>query len=142
MSRPREPAAILELRGAFRANPQRRRQDAEGAGAFQPDPPAHLPQDIVPAWTYVVARVPKIALSSSDEVLVEEAAALLAGLWSLRARLGALAVTTAEHGRMAALLLRHLEQLGMTPRGRASFTAAATDKPASTFDALKHEDGL
>lgn len=35
MARPRTPAKILELRGAFKANPQRRREDADRATAAQ-----------------------------------------------------------------------------------------------------------
>ena len=71
MARPRTPAKVLELRGAFKANPQRRRADAEGSAPFERDPPAHLPQMVVPAWRYIVQRLPLIALSNADEVAVE-----------------------------------------------------------------------
>jgi hypothetical protein len=81
MGRPRTPSNVLELRGAFKKNPARRRKDAEGGSPFCQDPPMHMPQGAVPAWNYLVARLPRIALYNSDEIAVELAARQLATYW-------------------------------------------------------------
>lgn len=81
MGRPRTPSNVLELRGAFKKNPARRRKDAEGSAPFCENPPAHLPQGAVPAWNYLVSRLPRIALYNCDEIAVEIAARQLAGYW-------------------------------------------------------------
>jgi hypothetical protein len=117
--RPRTPAKILELRGAFKKDPQRRRVDAEGAGPFSGEPPTHLAQTDVPAWRYVVARLPKVAMSSSEEIAVEVTAKLLSQFWA-----GNLGVITE--------LRQWLGKLGMTLTDRAKIPGAppsASDNP-------------
>jgi len=116
--RPRTPAKILELKGAFKKDPKRRRIDAAGAGPFSVQPPEHLPQDCVRAWRYVSDRLPPGVLSSSDEIAVEVTAKLLTQLWA-----GNLLV--------AAELRQWLGKLGMTPVDRAKIPGAppATDNP-------------
>lgn len=116
--RPRTPAKILELKGAFKKDPQRRRVDAEGAGPFTGEPPTHLPQDAVRAWRYLVERLPKAALSSSDDVAVEVTARLLTQFWA-----GNIAVVTE--------MRQWLGKLGMTPVDRAKIPGAPpqTDNP-------------
>jgi phage terminase small subunit len=69
------------MKGAFDKDPQRRRADAEGSGEFDPEPPAHLPQDAVRAWRYLVDRLPKVALYSADELPVEVCSKLLTIWW-------------------------------------------------------------
>jgi phage terminase small subunit len=107
--RPRLPSNVLELRGAFKKHPERRRRDAQGTGEFKTEPPAHLPAGAVPAWNYLVTRLPKIALTSSDEIAVEIAARLLAQYWltsdidtmkELRQWLGKLGMTPADRTKM------------------------------------------
>ena len=122
MSRPRTPAKILELRGAFKRNPNRRRIDAEGAGPFSCEPPAHLAQINLPAWRYLVERLPKVALSSSDEIAVEVSAVLLAQLW-------------AGNTSIAAELRQWLGKLGMTPVDRSKIPASAP-QGANPFSGL------
>jgi phage terminase small subunit len=109
MARPKTPSNVLELRGAFKKNPQRARVDAAGAGQFAKAPPQHLPQGAVVAWQYVVSRLPKVALSSSDEIAVEIAAKLLAQFWltgdldtikELRQWLGKLGMTPVDRTKM------------------------------------------
>ena len=125
MSRQRVPAKILELRGAFKAHPERRRQDAEGAGAFDPQPPAHLPAAVVPAWQYIVARLPKVAVYESDAVTVEMAARLLAQCW-LSPDVGALRE-----------LRQWLSALGMSPQSRTKIPPAPRSASDSAFGALR-----
>lgn len=84
MSRPRKPSNILELKGAFRKNPLRKRVDCPGVGLFDASPPQHLQQDCVRAWNEVVKRVPTDALTKTDELAVEICATLLANWWLTR----------------------------------------------------------
>jgi hypothetical protein len=108
MARPRTPSNILELRGSFKKNPQRRRQDAPGAGPVDFKPPAHLPTDVAPAWRWICERLPKIVLSSSDEIAIEAAARLLTEVWSQRR----------PEPRLYAELRAWLRELGMTVQAR------------------------
>jgi phage terminase small subunit len=125
MARPRTPATILNLRGAFDKDPQRKREDAEGAGPFETDPPTHLAQEVVPAWRYIVSRLPKVALSSSDEIAVEMAARLLAWYWLT----GSL-----DHAKE---LRQWLAQLGMTPAARTKIPPAKPGEKGNRFAGLK-----
>src|SRR5688572_10347522 len=77
MARPRTPADILEFRGSFDKNPQRRREDLPGVGAFNPLPPKHLAQELVPAWTEIVAQINPVCLTGSDYLSIETMARLL-----------------------------------------------------------------
>ena len=114
MGRPRKPSNVLEFTGAFAKDPQRRRQDAEGAGPFSADAPKHLPRDVVPAWRWVVERLPKVAVTSSDEVAVEMAARLLAFVWSY----------PVPDQKIMAELRMWLRELGMTIQARTKIPAA------------------
>lgn len=106
---------MLEFTGAFAKDPQRRRQDAEGAGPFDTEPPKHLHGDLIPAWRWIVARLPKVAITSSDEVAVEMAARLLAFVWSY----------PIPDQKIMAELRAWLVQLGMTVQARTRIPAAA-----------------
>lgn len=79
--RPRTPAKILELKGAWKKDPQRRREAPKGAGEFNPQPPAHLPQELVRAWNYVVEQIPPGVLTGSDYSSIEIMARLQASVW-------------------------------------------------------------
>lgn len=139
MARPREPARILELRGAFRANPQRRREDAPGAGPFNAEPPEHLHPTTARAWRYLVPRLPRVVLTASDEPAVEAAARVLGACWELESRLGPLAAAAPEFSKLHGLLLRYLAELGLSPRARASLTAAPQASAPSVLHALKDD---
>jgi hypothetical protein len=121
MARPRTPSNILELRGAFKKNPQRRREDAPGAGPVDFKPPEHLPTDVAPAWRWVCARLPKIVISSSDEIAIEAAARLLAEVWSQRR----------PEPRLYAELRAWLRELGMTVQARAKIPVGEPSVPHS-----------
>jgi hypothetical protein len=129
MARPRTPAQVLELRGSFKKDPQRRRQDAEGAAPFEVDPPTHLAPSVVEAWRYIVVRLPKVALSSSDEVAVEMAAIALAGVWQL----GGLAALSPAFLKLSAELRQWLGKLGMTPVDRAKVPAKTPEGTGNPF---------
>lgn len=80
-------------------------------------PPTHLPSSAVPAWNYLVARLPLIAFYNCDEVAVEVAARLLADYWSDGD------LDTAKE------LRQWLAKLGMTPADRAKLDAKEPDAP-------------
>jgi hypothetical protein len=126
MARPRTPAKILELRGAFKANPQRRRKDAEGAAPFEKAPPMALAADCVPAWHQLVSRLPKVVLSSSDEFAVEQAAVCLTGI----RQLGNMAGLHPSYGKLSSELRQWLIQLGMTPAARTKIAPEKADDDA------------
>jgi len=138
VARPRTPSNILELRGAFRAHPERQRRDAEGAGEFNREPPEHLRPDVARAWRYLAARLPKIALTSSDELAVEQASRVLSNLWAMEQRMGDLCGSLSEFKALNDALARWLGLLGMTPRDRAHF-AAQTERKPSAFAALRDD---
>jgi hypothetical protein len=66
VARPRTPSNVLELRGSFDKHPERRREDLEGVGEFNPHPPPSLHQSIVPFWREVVSQINPIVLTASD----------------------------------------------------------------------------
>lgn len=71
MARPRTPSNILEMKGAFRKDPQRRRQDLDGVGTFNPMPPSDLPQELVSSWQHVVKQINPAVLTASDYSSIE-----------------------------------------------------------------------
>jgi phage terminase small subunit len=129
VSRSRTPAKILELRGAFQAHPERRREDADGAGELNAAPPVHLPAAVVPAWQYIVARLPRVAVYESDAVAVEMAARLLAQCW-LNPDVGALRE-----------LRQWLSALGMSPQARTKLPPARAGASESPFGELRATSG-
>lgn len=117
MGRPRTPSNVLEMRGSFDKDPQRRREDASGRGDFDREPPEHLPQECVRAWRFIVDRLPPVSTFATDEVAVEVCARLLSTYWM--------------SGNLDTLkeLRQWLMQLGFSPVAR---TKLATEKPGET----------
>jgi hypothetical protein len=76
MPRPRIPTAVLELRGAFKRNPNRRRKFEPRISTALPDPPQTLPNPVKAAWLEMRER--GFWLTSADRFLVEIAASLMA----------------------------------------------------------------
>ena len=122
MGRPRTPSNVLDLRGSFRKNPNRRRKDAQGDKPFEKGPPAHLPQGAVPAWHYVVERLPVVALYNCDEIAVEMAARQLAACWLT----GDLEILKE--------LRQWLAKLGMFPVDRAKLSPKEPEAPKDPAD--------
>ena len=76
MARPRTPTAVLELRGAFKRNPNRKRKNEPLVTTALPGPPPALPQSVKSAWLEMQHR--GFWLTSADRFLVEIAATLMA----------------------------------------------------------------
>lgn len=111
MARPRTPSNVLELRGAFKHNPQRRREPVQPCGEFDPAPPEHLPRDCVRAWHWIVKQIPPSVLTASDYSSVETMATLQARFWltgdldyakELRLWFGQYGLTAAAREKIAA----------------------------------------
>ena len=117
MARPRTPSNVLELRGAFKKHPERRRAAVQPAGEFDTNPPAHLPQEQVRAWRAVVAQIPPGVLTASDGLSVEIMAGLMSRYW-----------LTGELDYVKELRM-WFGQYGLTGAGREKITAKP--KPAS-----------
>lgn len=129
MARPRTSAKILEMRGAFKDNPQRAREDLEGAGPFSEEAPEHLTENEKLAWNHLVKRLPKVSLTSSEEVLVESAARVYARYLKTPSH-------SEEFRRLAATLMNHLKELGMTVNARAKLGAPSGKKKQNRFSSL------
>jgi hypothetical protein len=70
MGRPRKPTAVLELTGAFRKNPQRKRTEPPTAGPLG-DPPEHFTAEQAAVWHELASICPPGVLMRSDRVVVE-----------------------------------------------------------------------
>lgn len=113
MARPRKPTNVLELKGAFKKNPQRARKDAETVGPLS-DPPPHLGGAELHAWREIAEHAPLDVLTDSDRIALELAANLLAQF-----RLDPLDFPATKLVRLEALL----GKFGMTPADRAKVGA-------------------
>ena len=109
MARPRKPTNVLEMSGAFKKDPQRKRQDAETAGPLG-NAPAHINGAVLNAWNEIVKSAPREVLTGSDALAIEVAANLLAQF-----RENPVEFPAAKLVRLEALL----GKFGMTPADRA-----------------------
>lgn len=109
MARPRKPTNVLELKGAFKKNPQRARKDAETVGPLS-EPPAHLGGAALHAWNEIAQHAPLDVLTDSDRIALEVAANLLAQF-----REDPVDFPATKLVRLEALL----GKFGMTPADRA-----------------------
>jgi hypothetical protein len=109
--RPRTPSNVLELKGAWKKDPQRRREPVAAAGAFNRQPPAHLPQECVRAWHWLVEQIPPGVLTASDHASMEAMARVQAQFWltgqldyvkELRQWFGQYGLTAAAREKIAA----------------------------------------
>jgi hypothetical protein len=109
MPRPRLPTALLELRGAFKHDPKRKRERLNEPLVTTPlpDPPDELSADVASAWRQMKVR--GYWLTSADQFLVEIAATLTA-----RYRLNQL-----KHNHVS-VLIALLGRLGFSPRERGA----------------------
>lgn len=121
MARPRKPTAALELNGAFRKNPQRKRQDPATSGPLG-EPPATLPEIFHATWFEIASEAPLDVLRVRDRKLVELVARLT---YQLRND------PEIPVGKLA-LLMQCLSRLGMTPSD-ASKVHAPKEKSESPF---------
>lgn len=121
MGRPRTASNILEARGAFAINPQRRRPaEPIVTDAFPTSPPDHLSDDERACWLDVVGICPAGVLTGADTLAAEVVAVLLAEFRVKRAEMSA-----ANLGRLTMMM----GKLGLEPSGRASLVASRAINP-------------
>mgnify|MGYP001016958271 CR=1 FL=1 len=115
MPHPRKPTKLAELSGAFKKNPQRRRNRAHEPAVDQPlgARPPLLPPTEAACWDEIVAQAPSGVLTKADRVIVECAARLLAKIRGTDA-------TAADFTQLKGCM----QQLGMTPASRSHVSAA------------------
>ncbi|MEQ1930976.1 MAG: hypothetical protein ABL957_10675 [Parvularculaceae bacterium] len=108
MSRPRTPSNVLELKGAFDKNPQRRREDPKvdlGLG----EPPEYFEAEERAIWEEIAGQAPEGVLAKSDRLCIEM---LVPMVLRLRRREP---MKAAER----AFMLSTLTRIGCTPADRS-----------------------
>ena len=121
MARPRKTANVLKFTGAFDKNPARAREDVQGAGEFNKEPPIKLKAKYHAAWHYLVERLPLFSFSSSDEALVAHTARLLAKSWEYDEHLDTMLKI---HGP----LMSCFQALGLSPTARTKMVDGSGSK--------------
>lgn len=117
MSRNRTPTNILELRGAFKKDPQRaRKEEPKPEGQFKKTPPRHLNPEQKKTWKELTRLVAPGVLTSSDPLTVELAVVCLVKFRAMS--------NGGEKWDNAVLtrLSTELDKLGLSPAGRAKLT--------------------
>lgn len=117
---------MLDARGAFKKNPQRRRQDAEPSGQLGAAP-SHLECEALQAWEEIKRSAPRDVLTESDRLALEVAAQLLAQF-----RKDPVEFPAAKLVRLEALL----GKFGMTPADRAKVGGKVEKPKGNPFEGL------
>lgn len=117
MPKPRTPSNVLEARGAFAHNPDRKREDFD-SGAFNKAAPGYFTAEQSAVWDEMVGILPESVLQATDRMAVELTARLVARFRSL----GDADVTMAQ----AAQIRTALASLGMTPADRSRVSSKKT----------------
>ena len=128
MARPRKPTNVLELKGAFAKNPQRRRTEEPEPEGEIGDPPEGLSEAERACWLEVVDLAHKGTLCRTDRMVVEHLARVLA---ELRA---------SEEYVKTDLMIRFemcLGRLGMTPADRSRVSVRKPKRDANPFEEFK-----
>lgn len=122
MPKPRTPSNVLEARGAFAHNPDRKREDFD-SGAFDKVAPAYFDEGQRAVWNEMVGLLPESVLQSTDRMAVELTSRLVARFRSIDDA----DVSMAQ----VAQIRTALASLGMTPadRSRVSSKKAPTVNP-------------
>ncbi|MEW8230367.1 MAG: hypothetical protein AB2745_08590 [Candidatus Thiodiazotropha endolucinida] len=126
MARNRTASNILELKGAFRKNPNRARKNEPKVDTANVNkrPPAKLTADQKKTWRELIKAIPAGVLSNSDRIQVEIVACLLAEFRDRKGQIPTDRITR---------LTTEMGKLGLNPSGRASLVVADNPK-ANKFD--------
>jgi len=127
MPRPRTPSKILDARGAFKKNPQRKRDGEPEVKSPLGAPPEHLNESEAGCWHEIVSYAAMGVLTQADRLSVEIAARLLA-----ESRVGFIEMPTARLSRLHVML----GQFGMTPseRSKLNIERPRDANPFTAFD--------
>lgn len=118
MGRPRTATSILEAKGAFRKDPQRKREDPEVTDPFPDIAPANLNPLQVKWWHRIVKMAPDAVLTGADQVIVRICAVLAAEFASDPAKM-----PTARIAQLRSVM----GELGLSPAARAKLATAPRD---------------
>lgn len=114
MARPKTASSILDARGAFRKNPQRRRPNEPKVTAqLRRTPPKYLTKEQKTCWKEVTKLAPAGVLTAADAIAVEVVACLLAEFRANPVGMPASRITR---------LTTEMKTLGLNPSGRAGLT--------------------
>ena len=116
MSRRPMPSYLLEGRGSFKKNPNRKRVDVVDDRALG-DPPEHLDESERAAWLELASNATPGTLSKADRVALELTARLLLKMRSGESKAAELT-----------LLAGQLAKFGCTPADRSRVTAIPKPK--------------
>jgi hypothetical protein len=125
MGAPRKPTAQLELVGAFKKNPQRRREYEPQCLEDVMLPPVELGADELVAWDFLVECAVEDVLTKMDSACLALVAKAVAVAWKPGAKVD-------EMYKAVNLL----GKLGMTPADRSKIVVPKKDKP-NPFAAFK-----
>jgi len=115
MGRPRKPTPVLELTGAFKKDPQRRRDAEPVCEGPLGDPPLTWDNDeeLRSIWKEIVSITPAGVLTRADRLIVEMICITMKRVRSGHALLGEMR-----------LLMTGLGKLGLTPADRSKVSIA------------------
>jgi phage terminase small subunit len=129
MARPRKLTSILELNGAFKHDPKRKRPNEPKELRALGDPPARLSKKALPFWHELVSIAPAGVLTIADRWAVELAARLM-----MKAT-GGRRIPAAELATLRSLLAA----LGMTPADRSKLSVKTEKPKANPYTDLAQE---
>ena len=124
MSRPRKPTELLELNGAFKHDPSRRRPISPKSTGDVGDPPDYFAMNEKAAWFELIAISAAGVLTAADRVVLEMTARLLA-----KYRIGTLSHHETKDLQWC------LSHLGLSPADRSKILPGSSDSlgPSSPF---------
>jgi hypothetical protein len=127
MGRPRTPTRVLDARGAFKKDPQRKRDGEPEVKNPLGAAPDRLTESEQQAWQLIADRAPLGVLTEADGIAVEMAAKMLAAAWA--------DFEGMTDGRLSRLMST-LGTFGMNPSDRAklSIEKAPDANPFDQFD--------
>ena len=126
MARPRTATKILELKGAFKVNPERKRPaEPEGRAGFPARAPAGLTKFQKQAWAEIVKAVPDGVLTGSDLPAVKMVVSLYAEFLEEGIKM--------PYQHMARLCTE-MGKLGLNPSDRARLSIEKPKKEAPGFE--------
>lgn len=136
MARNRTPSNILELRGAFDKNPQRRREEPK-VDSEPGQPPEHFDDARCATWAEIVDMAPEGVLTKADRIAVEMLADLMVRYRASMKPDGE-KFTSADRRDLMALLAR----FGMTAADRSRVAAPKEkEETGDLFDFLAATGG-
>lgn len=118
MGRPRTPSKVLEARGAFAKNPQRRRDNEPEVREPLGSPPEGLSEAEGRAWHEIALYAPVGVLTQADRLTMELACTLIAEYRADRSGFAA-----QKYARLQSLL----GSFGMTPSDRSKLSIEKPD---------------